>query len=99
MPKTKKLLQGKPKPSVIVPKYTNKGPIPTKDGDNPSSENASPSISPVLLTPKTPADEGIEFFQSESHPAESPIRVYELHLDPDGGPNTDRIVSDNLAQN
>lgn len=41
-------------------------------------------------TPKTPADEGIEFF--ESAPSQEPIRVYELRLDPDGGPNKDRSV-------
>ena len=44
-------------------------------------------------TPKTPADEGVEFFQSEVHPGESPIRVYELRLDPDGGPSKDLSVS------
>lgn len=43
-------------------------------------------------TPKTPADEGVEFFQSEVHPGESPIRVYELRLDPDGGPSKDLSV-------
>ena len=43
-------------------------------------------------TPKTPADEGVEFFQSDVHPGESPIRVYELRLDPDGGPSKDLSV-------
>lgn len=43
-------------------------------------------------TPKTPADEGIEFFESATSQAGQPIRVYELHLDPDGGPNKDRSV-------
>ncbi|EGN96521.1 glycoside hydrolase family 13 protein [Serpula lacrymans var. lacrymans S7.3] len=42
------------------------------------------------LTPKTPADEGKEFFLRERHEGEQPIRVYELRLDPDGGPNKDR---------
>ena len=41
-------------------------------------------------TPKTPADEGIEFFESAT--SQEPIRVYELRLDPDGGPNKDRSV-------
>jgi glycogen debranching enzyme len=41
---------------------------------------------------KTPADEGIAFFES-SLPGEEPIRVYELQLDPDGGPSKDRAVS------
>jgi hypothetical protein len=43
-------------------------------------------------TPKTPADEGVEFFQADIHPGESPIRVYELRLDPDGGPSKDLSV-------
>ncbi|KAF8584023.1 glycoside hydrolase family 133 protein [Ramaria rubella] len=43
-----------------------------------------------LKTPKTPADEGIEFFQSSISLGEAPIYVYELQLDPDGGPNKDR---------
>ena len=42
-------------------------------------------------TPKTPADEAIEFFESAQ--IDEPIRVYELRLDPDGGPNKDRSVS------
>ena len=42
--------------------------------------------------PKTPADEGVEFFQADIHPGESPIRVYELRLDPDGGPSKDLSV-------
>lgn len=44
-------------------------------------------------TPKTPADEGIDFFESAFTQGEEPIRVYELQLDPDGGPNKDRSVS------
>ena len=43
-------------------------------------------------TPKTPADEGIEFFESVTAKGDQPIRVYELRLDPDGGPNKDRAV-------
>lgn len=42
-------------------------------------------------TPKTPADEGIEFFQSAAL-GDAPIRVYELRLDSDGGPNKDASV-------
>ncbi|KAF8449235.1 glycoside hydrolase family 13 protein [Boletus edulis BED1] len=41
-------------------------------------------------TPKTPADEGKEFFLNERLEGEKPIRVYELRLDPDGGPNKQR---------
>lgn len=43
-------------------------------------------------TPKTPADEGIDFFESAFKQGEKPIQVYELQLDPDGGPNKDRSV-------
>lgn len=43
-------------------------------------------------TPKTPADEGIEFFELASVDNKAPIRIYELPLDPDGGPNKDRTV-------
>ncbi|KAF9462976.1 glycoside hydrolase family 13 protein [Collybia nuda] len=39
------------------------------------------------ITPKTPADEGIDFFQSKKTPREAPIRVFELELDVDGGPH------------
>jgi hypothetical protein len=41
---------------------------------------------------RTPADEAIDFFESGFKPGEGPIRVYELALDPDGGPNKDRQV-------
>jgi len=44
-------------------------------------------------TPRTPADEGREFFLSERSEGEHPIRVYELRLDPDGGPNKQRSAS------
>lgn len=44
-------------------------------------------------TPKTPADEGIDFFESTYKPGDEPIRVYEIQLDPDGGPNKDRSVA------
>ncbi|KZT59916.1 glycoside hydrolase family 133 protein [Calocera cornea HHB12733] len=40
--------------------------------------------------PKTPADEGLEFFARDLQPGEAPIQVYELHLEEDGGPNKDR---------
>jgi len=56
-----------------------------------SDPDSTGTTSPV--SPKTPADEGIEFFQSPIKQGETPIRVYELPLDPDGGPNHDRSVS------
>lgn len=42
--------------------------------------------------PKTPADEGIDFFEGGLKHGEEPIRVYELQLDPDGGPNKEKAV-------
>ena len=53
---------------------------------------SSPTTYSTPNIPKTPADEGVEFFQAEVHPGESPIRVYELRLDPDGGPSKDLSV-------
>ncbi|KII87207.1 glycoside hydrolase family 13 protein [Plicaturopsis crispa FD-325 SS-3] len=56
-----------------------------------SIPKSRPSESQSPVTPlKTPADEGIEFFQSPVAQGDTPIRVYELPLDPDGGPNKDR---------
>lgn len=52
-----------------------------------SGSSSSSPLAPRPPSPKTPADEGIEFFQSQPTPGEPPIRVYELRLDPDGGPN------------
>lgn len=46
-----------------------------------------------MKTPKTPADDGLDFFESAIGAGEAPIQVYELKLDPDGGPNKDRSVS------
>ncbi|KAF8511839.1 glycoside hydrolase family 13 protein [Hysterangium stoloniferum] len=43
-----------------------------------------------LKTPWTPADEGLAFFESPIIQGDEPIRVYELQLDPDGGPNKSR---------
>jgi hypothetical protein len=83
----------KPKPSVAIPKSSKDVPPPTAKKSSASSSSTSP-VTP--RTPKTPADEGIEFFQSALTPGESPINVYLLPLDPDGGPNKDRSVCDNL---
>lgn len=52
--------------------------------------NLDNSTSP--LTPKTPAEEGLEFFGSAVKPGEGPIRVYELRLGADGGPSKDLQV-------
>ena len=45
-----------------------------------------------LKSQKTPADEAIAFFESPYSKDEEPVRVYELSLDADGGPNKDRSV-------
>ncbi|KAJ7077886.1 glycoside hydrolase family 13 protein [Mycena belliarum] len=77
MPKGRKGTYGKSKPAVTIPKR--------------SASASSSHSSPVeLKTPKTPADEGIEFFQSSLAPGETPIQVYELRLEPDGAPHKDR---------
>lgn len=49
-------------------------------------------------TPKTPADEGIEFFEAASVPGERPIQVYELKLEPDGGPSKEKSVRRGLVR-
>jgi hypothetical protein len=46
-----------------------------------------------LATPKTPADEGIQFFENAVPDKSKPIAVYEIHLDADGGPDKERSVS------
>lgn len=60
--------------------------IPRPTIDFSSTATADPT------TPKTPADEGIEFFELALVDNKAPIRIYELSLDPDGGPNKDRAV-------
>jgi glycogen debranching enzyme len=73
----------RPKPSVIVPTSS------AGSGTSLGASSAS-SISPAM--PKTPADEGIEFFQSNIKDGEASVRVYELKLDPDGGPSKETSV-------
>lgn len=68
--------------TVIIPKNNV-----TEQHNSKSAEPRTPK------TPKTPADEGLDFFESAFKQGEPPIRVYELRLDPDGGPNKDRAVS------
>ncbi|TFY77346.1 hypothetical protein EWM64_g6668 [Hericium alpestre] len=60
--------------------------IPVNDFGS-HSAGASPTSG---TTVKTPADEGIEFFESDIKKGEPPIRVYELPLEADGGPSKDR---------
>lgn len=73
---------------ALTPKKA-KGPIPNVliPKHDPADLNGD-----ALKTPKTPADEGIEFFESATIQIGQPICVYELRLDPDGGPNRDRSV-------
>ncbi|KAF9557321.1 glycoside hydrolase family 13 protein [Agrocybe pediades] len=77
MAKGRKNAYGRPK--ISIPR--------SKSSSRSSSFPSSPSPSTAPLTPKTPADEGLEFFQSQVQPGDHPIRVYELKLDPDGGPS------------
>ncbi|KAF8636427.1 hypothetical protein AX17_003609 [Amanita inopinata Kibby_2008] len=79
MPKGRKSAYGRYKPQLTIPSRSASG-----------SSSSTPVTPLTPATPKTPADEGIEFFQSQPTPGEEPIRVYELPLDPDGGPNKDR---------
>ncbi|KAF9054347.1 glycoside hydrolase family 13 protein [Panaeolus papilionaceus] len=65
-------------------KSKNKKPSISIPNNNKSSSNST-SSSPI--SPKTPADEAIDFFQSSPSDTESPIKVYELRLEPDGGPS------------
>jgi len=69
------------KPSIQIPKNTTVSVEENQDGGQ---------------TPKTPADEGIDFFQAGVSPGEAPIRVYDLGLDPDGGPSKDLSVRSRL---
>ncbi|KAI9440605.1 glycoside hydrolase family 13 protein [Lactarius indigo] len=61
--------------------------IPRNNHTPPSSSGPSPTIA---KTPKTPADEGVDFFESSIKHGEAPVRVYELPLEPDGGPSKSR---------
>ncbi|RDB20804.1 Glycogen debranching enzyme [Hypsizygus marmoreus] len=79
MAKGRKQSYGKQKPSPVV--------IPKRSKSGSSLGSSSPK---TAVTPKTPADEGIEFFQSDIRPGDLPIRVYELRLAADGGPHKDR---------
>jgi glycogen debranching enzyme len=77
----------KAKPAISIPTH----PRHSMDHNGRSPAGSSSPVTPV--TPKTPADEGIEFFQSDLKQSEKPIRVYELRLDPDGGPSKETSVS------
>lgn len=80
MPSAAKKLKG----SLKIPKASR------------SSAGSSPTTPKTPKTPKTPADEGIDFFESAFKAGERPINVYELQLEPDGGPSKDRAVEYHL---
>lgn len=75
---------GKENPSLSIPQ-SQSPPNVSKPGD------LSPGPT-TPTTPKTPADEALEFFSSTQTQGAATITVYELRLDPDGGPNKDRQV-------
>lgn len=66
---------------VIIPKH-----------DPTAQDSLSSAGARTPKTPKTPADEGLDFFEAALKDGEPAIRVYELRLDPDGGPNKERAV-------
>ncbi|TDL23784.1 glycoside hydrolase family 13 protein [Rickenella mellea] len=77
------------KPTNNMSSTTRKTEPDSKPSSKPSvtipKEGFAPSRS--KKTPKTPADEGLEFFESAVVQADVPIQVYELRLHPDGGPS------------
>jgi hypothetical protein len=78
---TSRVANSFPHPTIIIQKNKHASP--------PSSAGSSPTIS---KTPKTPADDGVDFFESAIRHGEAPVRVYELPLEPDGGPSKNREV-------
>jgi glycogen debranching enzyme len=77
--KSKLVTPGGHHPTLTIPRNGHSSPS--------SSAGASPTIA---KTPKTPADEGIDFFESSIKHGEAPVSVYELPLEPDGGPSKSR---------
>ena len=65
-------------------------------GDRSTPSITIPDINRLSLsevnTPKTPADEAIDYFEALA-PKDATIQVYELKLDPDGGPSKEKSVS------
>jgi len=78
---TSKVANAFPHPTITIQRNKHASPA--------SSAGSSPTIA---KTPKTPADEGIDFVESAIGHGEAPIRVYELPLEPDGGPSKSREV-------
>ena len=65
--------------SIVMPKASKNGVVaaPSKDGSR---------------TPRTPADEGIAFFEGPVGRTEGPIQVFELELEADGSPTKEKSV-------
>ncbi len=78
---TSKVANALTRPTLVIRKDKRISPA--------SSAGSSPTFT---KTPKTPADEGIDFFESAIRHGETPIYVYELPLEPDGGPSKSREV-------
>lgn len=76
-----------------MPKLLKDTPSQRLDLSLSEAQHGPDEIDNAPHTPRTPADEGKEFFSSERSQYEQPIRVYELRLDPDGGPNKQRSAS------
>lgn len=73
-------------------------PPPSTQPTKPTSIAIPPTTSKAPRGPKsakvkTPADEGIEFFEGELHKGDADIRVFELKLAEDGGPTKEGAVS------
>ncbi|KAG2011571.1 glycogen debranching enzyme [Coprinopsis cinerea AmutBmut pab1-1] len=70
-------------------KQRGPGTIDVANLNNGTNGSSPPTSSSSPAAPKTPAEEGIQFFSGEVKPGEQPIRVYELFLEDDGGPGKD----------
>jgi len=58
-----------------------------------STSKSSSAAGPKSAKVKTPADEGIDFFEGEVQKGDGDIRVFELKLAEDGGPTKEGAVS------
>lgn len=86
---------------TITSKPTNNMSSTSRKTEPDSKQSSKPSVtipkegfapSRSKKTPKTPADEGLEFFESAVVQADVPIQVYELRLQADGAPSKELSV-------
>lgn len=92
---------GRPSPPAApVKPSTPSTPASAKDS-KPSSISLPPQASSTPKatdheaggrTPRTPADEGIAFFEGAVGRTEGPIQVWQLDLEPDGSPTKEKSV-------